>query len=161
MVFAPVHETSLARAAQLTQKTNQFNVTTVRYTEAELLERQADPASLVTTIQVRDRFGDNGIVGFMMARLAGSEMEIDTLLLSCRVIGRTVETAMLAHVCEHAARRGAQRVRGRIVLTSKNAPAQDLYDRHSFQRKPGDPGGATDWGSTFRGDPISGWMKIV
>ena len=163
VVFAPVRETSLARAAQLTQKTNQFNVTTVRYTEAELLERQADPASLVTTIQVRDRFGDNGIVGFMMARLAGSEMEIDTLLLSCRVIGRTVETAMLAHVCEHAARRGAQRVRGRIVPTSKNAPAQDLYDRHSFQRKPGDPGGATDWELDLSAGGIQypEWMKIV
>src|SRR5262249_7416646 len=56
--FAPVREASVARAAQLTQKTNQFNVTTLRYTEPELLERRADPTWLVTTVQVRDRFGD-------------------------------------------------------------------------------------------------------
>src|SRR6185312_2652807 len=96
--IAPVVRTSLGRAAQLTQKTNQFNVTTRRFTEAEIARRANDPAWVVATVGVRDRFGDNGIVGFVMARYAGDALDIDTLLLSCRVIGRTVETAMLAHL---------------------------------------------------------------
>jgi len=162
VTFAPVREASLARAAQLTQKTNQFNVTTIRYSEVELLERQADPACLVTTVQVRDRFGDNGIVGFLMTRATGDEVKIDTLLLSCRVIGRTVETAMPAHVCEHASQRGARRVLGRIVPTSKNAPAGDLYERHGFARKAGE-GGETSWelDLTTGGIRYPEWMKIV
>ena len=163
VVFAPLHEASLARAAQLTQKTNQFNVTTVRYTESELLEREADPTSLVTTIQVRDRFGDNGIVGVMMARIAGLEAEVDTLLLSCRVIGRTVETAMLAYICERASRCGAQRVRGRIVPTAKNLPVQDLYERHGFSEKPSHKGSAVDWELELSkgGVAYPEWLKIV
>jgi len=163
VVFAPVDKASLARAAQLTQKTNQFNVTTVRYTEAELLVRQADPAWLVTTIQVRDRFGDNGIVGVMMARVVGLEAEIDTLLLSCRVIGRTVETAMLAYICEHASRRGAQRVRGRIMPTAKNAPVQDLYERHGFSQSSDREGNGNDWTLDLSGGGIAypEWLKVV
>jgi FkbH-like protein len=162
VTFAPVREASLARAAQLTQKTNQFNVTTIRYSEAELLERRANPACLVTTVDVRDRFGDNGIVGFLMTRATGDQVEIDTLLLSCRVIGRTVETAMLAYVCEYASRRGARRVLGRIVPTSKNAPARDLYERHGFAWKT-DEGGETSWelDLTTGGIRYPEWMKIV
>jgi FkbH-like protein len=163
VTFTPVHNGSLARAAQLTQKTNQFNVTTIRYTEAELLERRADPAWLVTTVQVRDRFGDNGIVGFLMARAVADELEIDTLLLSCRVIGRTVETAMLAHLCEYAAQRGARQLRGRIVATAKNAPARDLYERHGFQRDSTEEGGETSWelDLTAGGIHYPEWIKIV
>lgn len=163
VIFAPVHDGSLARVAQLTQKTNQFNVTTIRYTEADILEHRGDPAWLVTTVQVRDRFGDHGIVGVMMARTAGDAIQIDSLLLSCRVIGRTVETAMLAHLCEHAVQRGARRVRGRIVPTAKNAPARDLYLRHGFRRDSGEDDGETSWvldleAETIRHPP---WMKIV
>jgi FkbH-like protein len=163
VIFAPVGETSLARAAQLTQKTNQFNVTTIRYTEAELLQRRADPSCLVTTVQVRDRFGDNGVVGFMLTKATDQEVEIDTLLLSCRVIGRTVETAMLAHACEHASQRGARRVRGRIVPTAKNAPARDLYERHGFQREPGGDDGEGSWALDLAASGIRypAWMKIV
>ncbi len=163
VTFAPVDNTSVARAAQLTQKTNQFNVTTIRYTEAEVLERCADPDTLVKTVRVRDRFGDNGIVGVMMARASGSDVEIDTLLLSCRVIGRTVETAMLAHVSEYATQRGAQRIRGRIVPTAKNAPVRDLYERHGFQSDPSDGAGQIPWSLDLStgGIQYPEWMKIV
>jgi FkbH-like protein len=163
VTFTPVHDGSLGRAAQLTQKTNQFNVRTIRYTEADLLERRADPAWLVTTVQVRDRFGDNGIVGFMMARAVGDELEIDTFLLSCRVIGRTVETAMLAHLCEEAAPRGLQRLQGRIVTTAKNAPVQDLYERHGFHRESGQDSGETSWRLELGSGAIRypEWMRIV
>jgi len=161
VIFASVDDSSLARAAQLTQKTNQFNVTTIRYTEAQIMERLADPNYLVTTVQVRDRFGDNGIVGFMMACTSAADMEIDTLLLSCRVIGRTVETAMLAFVCEHATQRGIRRVRGRIVPTAKNAVARDLYGRHGFQPDLGGDGSQTAWSLDLStgGIRYPEWMK--
>jgi len=163
VTFASVDNSSVARAAQLTQKTNQFNVTTIRYSEAEVLERCADPDNLVKTVRVRDRFGDNGIVGVMIARASGSDVEIDTLLLSCRVIGRTVETAMLAHVSEYAARRGARRIRGRIVPTAKNAPARDLYERHGFQSDPSDGTGQVPWSLDLStgGIHYPEWMNVV
>ncbi|HUG37118.1 MAG TPA: HAD-IIIC family phosphatase [Candidatus Limnocylindrales bacterium] len=163
VIFAPVGPASLTRAAQLTQKTNQFNVTTTRYSEAEMRERQADPEWLVSTVQVRDRFGDNGIVGVMMARTRAQELLIDTLLLSCRVIGRTVETAMLAHLSEHAAGRGATRVRGRIIPTAKNEPARDLYDRHGFRRAAGGEDTESQWVLDLdrQGVAYPEWLKIV
>ena len=99
----------------------------------------------------------------MMARASGSDVEIDTLLLSCRVIGRTVETAMLAHVSEYAIKRGARRIRGRIVPTAKNAPARDLYERHGFQSVPRDDTGQVPWSFDLStgGIPYPEWMKVV
>jgi FkbH-like protein len=132
--IASVDAATLARAAQLTQKTNQFNATTLRYTESQVSERVNDPNWAVVTISVRDRFGDNGIVGLVMAQLIDGELDIDTFLLSCRVIGRTVETALLAHLCEQAERRGARALRGRIIPTAKNGPVRELYQSHGFER---------------------------
>jgi len=79
VTFRSLHEQSnAARAAQLTNKTNQFNVTTIRYTEADLLKRDANPAWLVRTVQVRDRFGDNAIVDVFMARIDTVELETNS-----------------------------------------------------------------------------------
>jgi FkbH-like protein len=129
---APVNAASLARAAQLTQKTNQFNVTTRRYTDADIARMSADPEWFTATVTVRDRFGDNGIVGLVLARRDGVALDVDTFLLSCRVIGRTVETAMLALLCQAAARRGLGAIRGHVIATAKNQPARDLFERHGF-----------------------------
>ncbi len=107
--LAPVDRVSLARAAQLTQKTNQFNATTRRYSEAEVQRRTSSANWIVTTVGVRDRFGDNGIVGLVMADRAEGALNLDTFLLSCRVIGRGVETAMLAHLCDRARAAGCAR----------------------------------------------------
>lgn len=162
VTFAPVCDESLPRAAQLTQKTNQFNVTTIRYGEAELTERRKDPSWVLTTVQVRDRFGDNGIVGFMMARLSGGRVEIDTFLLSCRVIGRTVETAMLAYLLALAKEKRLGEMRGRFVPTAKNAPARDIYERHGFVKIAEDES-SSQW--LLRVDGASlvypAWLKIV
>jgi FkbH-like protein len=143
--FAPVDRASLARAAQLTQKTNQFNVTTRRSSEADVARRAADPAWSVATVGVRDRFGDNGIVGVVMARQVDDVVDIDTLLMSCRVIGRTGETAMLAYLCDQARERGAKAVTGTIVPTAKNEPVRDLFTRHAFVQTGEDPDGTTRW----------------
>jgi len=162
VTFAPVCEESLARAAQLTQKTNQFNVTTIRYGEAELTERRRDPSWVLTTVQVRDRFGDNGIVGFMMARQTGAQLEIDTFLLSCRVIGRTVETAMLAYLFGLAKEKRLREMRGRIVPTAKNVPARDLYERHGFV-KIAEEESSSQWSLIMEGASLEypAWLQIV
>lgn len=143
--IAPVDDATLARAAQLTQKTNQFNLTTFRYSEAELAERMADDAWLVFTVGVRDRFGDNGIVGLMMAQAREGRLDIDTFVLSCRVIGRTVETAMLACLCQAAAERGIIVLGGLLRPSAKNMPARDLFERHGFTKLGEDAAGNSSW----------------
>ena len=145
LTLASVDSRSRARSAQLTQKTNQFNVTTVRYSEAELDARLGDPDDMVVAVGVRDRFGDNGIVGLMMARAQDKRLAIDTFLLSCRVIGRTVETAMLAYLCEAAQQRGLGKLCGRVVPTEKNMPVRDLFERHGFRKLGEDEFGTTTW----------------
>jgi FkbH-like protein len=145
VTFAPVNDASLARASQLTLKTNQFNVTTIRYPESELGRRLTDPAWLMTTVRVRDHYGDNGIVGLMMARIVEDALDIDTFLLSCRVIGRTVETSMLAYLCEQSLQRRLKRLRGTVIATAKNEPCRDLYQRHDFSQVPQAVPGQTSW----------------
>jgi FkbH-like protein len=144
-LFSPVMSSTIGRAAQLTQKTNQFNATTRRYTEADLMERLMDPDWILTTVSVRDRFGDNGIVGVTMAKRTGEALEIDTLLLSCRVIGRSIETAMLAQLGSEAAARGLRELRGRIVPTLKNEPVRDLFARHGFRECGEEGSGVSLW----------------
>jgi FkbH-like protein len=123
---------SVTRVAQLTQKTNQFNLTTRRYSEAQVAAMAVDPSRRVYEASVADRFGDGGLVGVAITRDEDAVCEIDTLLLSCRVIGRTVESAMLAEIARDAAGRGVGRIRGWFLPTPKNAPARDFYQRHGF-----------------------------
>ncbi len=128
----PVSDLTLARVAQLTQKTNQFNLTTRRYTETQIAEMAKQKDWHIFSIKVRDRFGDHGLVGVAIAHDQGEQCEVDTFLLSCRVIGRTIESALLAHLAESAAQRGCQRLAGWFLPTRKNAPARDFYQQHGF-----------------------------
>lgn len=122
------------RVAQLTQKTNQLNMTTRRYTVQEIKAIAADPATRIYWVAVRDRFGDNGVVGVMIASTSEAEAwHIDTFLMSCRVIGRTVETCMLATLAQHATEAGARAIEGWFRPTRKNAPAEAIYRLHGFQ----------------------------
>jgi FkbH-like protein len=139
----PMTTATLGRAAQLTQKTNQFNLTTRRYTD-EQLSRMAPPGWGIHTLRAQDRFGDNGLVGVAILKFDANVAEIDTLLLSCRVIGRTIETAFLAALARAAYDRGATRLAGWYVPTNKNAPARDLYRSHGFMLAC-EEGGASRW----------------
>jgi FkbH-like protein len=130
---APVTQQTVGRVAQLTQKTNQFNLTTRRYSEQELVGLAADPAWSLYSVRVKDRFGDNGLVGAAITRHEGETCIIDTFLLSCRVIGRKVESAILAVLVEGARARGAARLEGWFLPTKKNAPARDFYRTHGFR----------------------------
>ncbi len=160
--IAPVTLKTLARAAQLTQKTNQFNLTTRRYSEEQLAELLRLPGWHAWTIRVVDRFGDNGIVGLAIVRTAGSICEIDNFLLSCRVIGRTVETAFLSTLAAAAANQDATRLVGRFIPTKKNVPAREFYRDHGFAPI-GDPttDGPAEWmlDLTTRKIPWPQWIE--
>jgi FkbH-like protein len=132
MYMATLKPESLTRVAQLTQKTNQFNLTTRRYSDQEVQAIAADPSADVYQVTARDRFGDNGIVGVAITRYTESACEIDSFLLSCRVIGRSLETAMLARIADDAVQRGSHRLRGWFLATRKNAPAGNFYPSHGF-----------------------------
>jgi FkbH-like protein len=150
MAMGPARPASLPRIAQLTQKTNQFNLTTRRYSEQEVRALAADTSARVYEVAVRDRFGDNGLVGVAVARREGPAWEIDSFLLSCRVIGRDVETAMLTRLADDARAAGATHLRGWFLPTRKNAPARDLYPSHGF-RGVAEEDGATRWELDLRG----------
>jgi FkbH-like protein len=124
---------SVARIAQLTQKTNQFNMTTRRYSESEVLSLNERANWQLFGIRIVDRFGDNGIVGVVFLHILDDIVDIDTFLLSCRVIGRTVETAMLAYCEEIARSAGCKRIRGWFLQTRKNDPASQVYCNHRFE----------------------------
>lgn len=126
------------RIAQLTQKTNQFNLTTRRYTEAEIESYEREPRRRVYGLSLADRFGDNGLVGVAITVAEEDCWRIDTLLLSCRVMGRTVETAFLAFLAEQARMHGARSIRGEYVPSAKNAPVREVYARHGFQPEDSD-----------------------
>ena len=134
VTISAVQPDTLSRIAQLIRKTNQFNLTTRRYSEEQVREMAGAPDCDVYAVQVEDRFGDNGIVGVVITRTNERAVEIDTFLLSCRVIGRTVETAVLAHVAAESRRRDAQELHGVFLPSKKNAPAADFFERHNFAK---------------------------
>jgi FkbH-like protein len=130
----PATSFSIPRIAQLTQKTNQMNMTTRRYTEAQIEAFAGDPAYAVFSVASRDRFGADGIVGVFILRFDGHACWIDTFLLSCRVIGRGIEQLMVAFIAEVAGKKRAQTVVGEFFPTAKNHPAAGLYETLGFRR---------------------------
>jgi FkbH-like protein len=132
--FQSALQAPLSRAVQLLAKTNQFNLTTRRHSAAEVEAFASAAGGKAVVVRVRDRFGDAGVVGLALARCDGDSCHIDSLLLSCRVIGRGIETALLAHLAEHAVRAGAKWLVGEFIATKKNAPCADFYSEHGFTK---------------------------
>jgi FkbH-like protein len=133
--FLSALQAPLSRAVQLLAKTNQFNLTTRRHSAAEIEKFASVAGGQAVVVRVRDRFGDAGVVGLALARNEGDSCYIDSLLLSCRVIGRGIETALLAHLGEHALRTGAKRLVGEYIATKKNAPCANFYSDHGFTQR--------------------------
>jgi FkbH-like protein len=132
VTIEPVRDGSLGRAVQLAQRTNQFNLDPRRYTTAELQALLADPSAEAYTLALSDRFGDSGITGLAILRVGKGEAEVETFLLSCRVLGRRVEDAFLAYLAERARTRGARRLIGRYTPTGRNEVAREFYAHHGF-----------------------------
>lgn len=125
-----VNTFSLPRAAQLTQKTNQFNLTTKRYTEADIKNRMQ--TGYVYTVSCRDKYGDNGIIGLIILMRQGHKLLIDSFLLSCRVISRKIETCMLSFIVQLAQSLDMKSVVGQYIQTPKNSPCAGLYESNGF-----------------------------
>jgi len=164
--FGPPGPTDLPRIAQLTQKTNQFNLTTVRQTEGEIARLAAEPAADVHTLRLHDRFSELGLVGVAVVESEGDTASVNTLLMSCRVLGRGVEDAFLAHIARAAVDRGARRLRGTYIPTARNSQVATFYAERGFQAVAG--GGEPTDGApqTWEFDLAAGqlaapaWIKI-
>jgi FkbH-like protein len=143
--FAPFDATGRARIVQLINKTNQFNLTTRRYTEAEVVAMEADPSVFTLQVRLADKFGDLGMIGIVICRAAERGMwAIDTWLMSCRVLGRKVEEAMLAKVVAAASTAGVQRIVGTYIPTAKNGMVAEHYRKLDFRPLDG-AGPETRW----------------
>jgi hypothetical protein len=131
--ISPATPAVLTRVAQLTQKTNQFNLTPRHYSEQQIAGLAKNPSWGVYGVRVKDRLGDNGLVGVVIIHETEEIAEIDTFLLSCRVVGRTVETAILSFLIDQARRRRRTKLQGWFSPTKKNDLAKEFYAQHKFQ----------------------------
>jgi FkbH-like protein len=125
-------DTTIGRIVQLVNKTNQFNLTTRRYEMGEMAQLRADPSVRIVWIRVEDRFGDQGLIGVAIVRAAGEAAELDTFLMSCRVMNRRVEVALLAYAAEQARGLGCRVLRGTYRATAKNGMVHDLLPALGF-----------------------------
>ena len=135
---SPIDEPDLQRVVQLLAKTNQFNLTTRRHSREEVLALLSTPGAIGMTIRVRDRFGDHGLIGVVIGVPESGRdvpsLRIETWLMSCRVIGRTVEQFTFRVLLDQANRRcGYRRIIGEYLPTAKNALVRDLYGSLGFQ----------------------------
>jgi FkbH-like protein len=125
----------IARVAQLTQKTNQFNLTTKRYSEADIKLYMESDVAEVFTITVSDKFGTSGLTGAAIVKKSSVDFtaEFDSLLLSCRVLGRQIEDAFLNYIIEFLREEGFKHINAAYIKTAKNAQVADFYLRHQFK----------------------------
>jgi FkbH-like protein/FkbM family methyltransferase len=142
-IFAPESD-QFGRISQLTLRTNQFNFTTIRRSESDIARFLESEEGHGLAVEVSDRFGDYGLIGLLLYHDKGDRYDVDTFLLSCRVLGRGVEHEILAHLSRLALEHGKQSVNFRFQPTSKNQPAWEFIQSvgAGFMRK-------TDNGITF------------
>lgn len=140
--FVPVY---LERIAQLIHKTNQFNLTTRRYTSAEVEMMSRDSGFVTLYGRLADKFGDNGLVSVLIGRMAQKTLEIDLWLMSCRVLNREMELAMFDALVEECQARGIREIVGVYMPSKKNRMVAGHYAGLGFTRVEGNPGGRELW----------------
>ncbi|HKT17950.1 MAG TPA: HAD-IIIC family phosphatase [Stellaceae bacterium] len=148
MEAGPPRREDITRVTQLINKTNQFNLTTRRYTEPEVQRLVDDPSSVVLRFRLTDRFGDNGLIAVIIALPHPEERQallIDTWLMSCRVLGRGVEAACLGVLARAAAKTGATTLIGLYRPSGRNAMVREHYLRLGFLPEREEPAGSTSW----------------
>lgn len=128
---------TIPRIAQLTLKTNQFNLTTRRYQEEDVETLAQDHTKLIGCAQTQDKFGDNGITGVYIVNKNHVDKEwfIDTFLLSCRVMGRGIEDAMMGYILSKAKEEGVIKVKAEFIPTKKNKPCEQLLPNFGFKKE--------------------------
>ena len=146
LVWSSFDTVGLTRIVQLMNKTNQFNLTTRRYTEAEVSAMLDRPDVLSLQFRLTDVYGDNGIIGIIVGRgLDAATLEIESWLMSCRVLGRTVEEAALNVLADRAKQSGYRSLVGLYRPTAKNSMVAGLYDRLGFNLSETLEDGSTRW----------------
>jgi FkbH-like protein len=145
IVFQPFDETGRARITQLISKSNQFNLTTRRYTEAEVARIETDPDCFTLQIRLSDTLGDNGMISVIVCRSKEDLWDIDTWLMSCRVLGRGVEQAVLRELLQRARERNIRALIGTYRPTDRNKLVEQHYSKLGFSLESECPDGSTTW----------------
>jgi FkbH-like protein len=143
--LAPFDSVSRVRIAQLINKSNQFNLTTRRYSENDVARFEVDPKKFCLQVRLTDRFGDNGMISVVIFDRAEHEWRCDTWLMSCRVLGRRVEELVLAHIASAARNAGASRLIGTFLPTKKNDLVAHHFEKLGFSRIADIEEGGSEW----------------
>jgi len=163
ITFQPFDATGRARITQLINKSNQYNLTTRRYTDPEVTEAENDPEVFTLQVRLADFFGDNGMISVVICRPAEARVwEIDTWLMSCRVLGRKVEHMVLREILGHARAAGIYKLAGTYRPTERNKLVVDHYAKLGFTKVRKEESGLTRWELLVEGAaPESVPMKVV
>ena len=140
--FVPMY---FSRIAQLTNKSNQFNLTTLRCTQEDIQKFAAEDGYITLYGKLEDQFGDNGVVSVVMGEILGEELQIRLWLMSCRVLKRDMEYAMMAELVKLAEEKGIKRIYGYYYPTAKNGMVRDFYEKQGFLKQSEDESGNTVW----------------
>lgn len=140
--FVPVY---MARIAQLTNKSNQFNLTTKRYTQPEIEAAAADADYVTLYGKLEDKFGDNGVISVVIGHKIMNVLHIDLWIMSCRVLKRDMEYAMMDTLAEVCRKQNITEIRGYYYPTAKNAMVRDFYALQGFEKIEEDEQGNTKW----------------
>lgn len=143
--FIPLY---MSRIAQLTNKSNQFNLTTKRYTQAEIMDMATDDEYITLYGRLEDKFGDNGVVSVVIGKIGGArhdELHMELWLMSCRVLKRNMEYAMMDELIAVARSRNIKKLIGYYYPTVKNAMVKNFYELQGFTKLEEDDVGNTTW----------------
>lgn len=144
-VIRPFEPVSMERITQLTNKTNQFNLTTHRVTRPEMERVAGDAACVTRTLRLRDKFGDHGLVSVFWARVDGDRLLVENWLMSCRVLKRGAEHALFNEVLREARKRGLKTIVGEYRPTDRNALVEQLYPELGFSDPSREEDGSVRW----------------
>ena len=163
ITFEPFDAIGRSRIVQLVNKSNQYNLTTRRYTDPEILDAEQDPDVFTLQVRLADIFGDNGMISVVICRPAEPGVwEVDTWLMSCRVLGRKVEHMTLREILEHARAAGIAQIRGIYRPTERNQLVLDHYAKLGFSKVEEDATGLTRWVLPVEGTmPEVAPMKVI
>lgn len=140
--FEPMY---MSRIAQLTNKSNQFNLTTRRYTQEEIEQTAADSNYITLYGKLEDRFGDNGVVTVAIGKIEENRLDVVLWLMSCRVLKRDMEFAMMDELAARCQERGITTIRGFFYPTAKNGMVRDFYEKQGFIKRSEDDQGNAVW----------------
>jgi FkbH-like protein len=163
ITFQPFDATGRSRIVQLVNKSNQYNLTTHRYTDPDIQDAEYDPDVFTMQVRLADIFGDNGMISVVICRQAEAGIwDLDTWLMSCRVLGRKVEHMVLREILEHARASGVHKLTGTYRPSDRNKLVLDHYARLGFTKISQEESGLTRWELLVEGaEPEGAPMRVV